>query len=374
MDNQSFRIGIDARLWNETGVGRYIRNLVDGLSVVDKKNHYYLYVKKREFEEIQLPNINFHKRLADIHWHSIREQVLLPKIFLRDQLDLMHFPYFSYPLFYHKPFVLTIHDLILNHFPTGKASTLPGWLYQIKYMSYQFLLQNGAQKAKKIITVSQATKKEIIEHLGVSSDKVVVTYEGVDVHFSSRNHNGISQGSKKYFLYVGNAYPHKNVQVLLKAFSRYYKKNRFIQLVLVGKKDFFYNRVLQECKKLNLSDAVVFYTDVTDEMLTYLYQHAIALILPSFMEGFGLPALEAMSQKCLVIASAIPAFQEICQNAALYFDPHNELELEQTLIEATMQRDKMLPIITKGIERVKQFSWEKTAAETVTIYESSIRL
>lgn len=130
------RIGIDARLWNETGVGRYIRNLVYNLLEIDSRNEYVLFTNKQTIEEIKehKSKIKFEdKKLklveTNIRWHSVSEQIKFPKILEKEKLDLMHFPYFSVPILYNRPFVITIHDLIINHFSTGKASTLPTPLY-----------------------------------------------------------------------------------------------------------------------------------------------------------------------------------------------------------------------------------------------------
>src|SRR5438270_8706473 len=98
------KIGIDARLWNETGVGRYIRNLVTQLAEIDKKNDYVIFLKKQEYESIVTPGNNFRKRLADVHWHSLQEQSIFLRHLYQENLDVMHFPYFSFPLFYARPF------------------------------------------------------------------------------------------------------------------------------------------------------------------------------------------------------------------------------------------------------------------------------
>ena len=120
------KIGIDIRLWNQTGVGRYIRNLVLNLAEIDKKNGYVLFARSEDFQSIksEIKNPNWKLVKADIKWHSISEQINFPSILNKENLDLVHFPYFSVPIFYNKPYVLTIHDLIIDHFPTGKASTL----------------------------------------------------------------------------------------------------------------------------------------------------------------------------------------------------------------------------------------------------------
>ncbi len=377
------RIGIDARLWNESGVGRYIRNLIAELAKIDKKNHYVLFFRSKEFTNILLPGKNFEKKLADVQWHTIEEQLRLPSILNKEKLDLVHFPYFSVPIFYARPFVVTIHDLILHHFPTGQASTLFSPLYWAKLLGYKFIIAQAAKRSRKIITVSNATKDEIIDHLGVSESKIVVTHEGIDEQILNSKSQILnkSKNSKfqipnsKFFLYVGNAYPHKNLERLIEAFSRVKSHESRVKLVLVGKEDFFYRRLKEKVQKIGLGESVVFYGEATDEELIGLYKNALALIMPSLMEGFGLPALEAMSNKCLVLASNIPALREICGDAALYFNPFDVGDLTEKL-KAIHSNDTYhySKNIQKGIERAKMFSWEKMAKETLVVYESCIGL
>lgn len=170
------KIGIDARLWDQTGVGRYIQQLVANLAEIDKKNQYILFLTK-EHRDLPLPGPTWEKRLVDIRWHSLKEQILLPYILWKEHLDLVHFPYFSLPIFYPGKFVITIHDLILDHFGTGQASTLPLFLYKIKRLGYKLVTWVAIRRAAKIITVSETTKQEIVNHYKVDPEKVVVTYE-----------------------------------------------------------------------------------------------------------------------------------------------------------------------------------------------------
>lgn len=367
------KIGIDCRLWSETGVGRYIRNLVLNLQKIDKKNEYVLFVLNKDYNQVisHFSSLNFHLVKADIKWHTLEEQLKFPKILNRENLDLMHFPYHSVPIFYNRPFVLTIHDLIPYNFPTGKASALPFFLYRIKFLAYKYVLRNAAKKAKKIIAVSNATKYEIVKHLGIDSKKVAVAYEGVDDKIS--NHK--SQISNKlqitnYFLYVGNEFPHKNLDRLLEAFKTL---NHDAKLVMVGKDDYFYKRLREKAERMGLSKKVIFLQSVNDEELASLYRNALALVAPSLMEGFGLPALEAMANNCLVLASDIPSLKEICGGAALYFNPLSINELVDKLKMVTLHTTEyggLEEIRKRGIERAKLFSWEKMAEETLKAYNS----
>ena len=377
------RIGIDARLWNESGVGRYVRNLVEQLQLIDHENKYVLFVGSKDYENVkcQMSNVKWRLVKADIGWHTLEEQLKFPLIINKENLDLMHFPYFSVPIFYNRPYIVTIHDLILHHFPTGLASTLPRYLYRLKLLGYKFVIKKAAQNAKKIITVSNATRDEIIDHLKIEPSKVVVTYEGIDNKISNIKYQmsktpasrklqrGEQIKNQKYFLYVGNVYPHKNLERMLSAFENVKCQMSNVKLVLVGKEDYFYKRLKEKVKKVNLEKSVLFYGEVSDEELVELYKNAKALIVPSLMEGFGLPGLEAMANKCLVLSSDIPSLREVYGNAAVYFNPNDVLDMEKKMIEVLGSKVGH-DFVGHGLERTKMFSWEKMAKETLRIYES----
>jgi len=367
------KIGIDCRLWDETGVGRYIRNLVLNLQKLDKENEYILFVLSKNYKEInsQLSTPNFQLVVADIPWHSVKEQIKFPQILNRENLDLVHFPYFSVPIFYNKPFVVTIHDLILHHFPTGEASTLPLLFYKLKLLGYKFVFSKAAQKAKKIITVSNATKKEIIDHLGTEKEKIKVIYEGVDDELSNikSQRSKIDIKYKNYFLYVGNAYPHKNLERLLEAFKLL---NSDANLVLVGKEDYFYKRLKKKAREMGISDRIVFLQNVSDQELVDLYRNALALVLPSLMEGFGLPALEAMANNCLVLASNISPLREVCSDAAIYLDPYNSKDIAEKMKEVCFNDlNHFSEKRDEGMERIELFSWRKMAKQTLAVYNQA---
>ncbi len=369
------RIGIDARFWNESGVGRYIRNLVAELAKIDEKNQYVLFVSKKDFETIPDFGKNWKKKVADIKWHSVEEQIQYPLLLYRIKLDLMHFPYFSVPISYNKPFVVTIHDLILHHFATGKATTRSPIAYYLKLLSYQIVMRRAAQKAQKIIAVTHATKDEIIDHLGVEPEKIKVIYEGVDAQIVG-NKNKLENLKYPYFLHVGNLYPHKNMEKLLEAFKKVTQEKALeVKLVIVGKKDFFYRRFKQRVVDEKLENNVYFMGEVSDEQLGDLYRHALGLVMPSLMEGFSLPTVEAMANECLVIASDIPVHREICGDAAVYFLPEDVKNISDKLLEVYLSPNEEYKEKKKiGLQRVQHFSWKAMAKETLKLYESGISI
>lgn len=364
------RIGIDARFWYETGVGRYIRNLVSGLEKLDTGHSFVLFVKEDQAGEIrkQVSGSKFTVVGTSIHWHSVREQVLFPQVINKEDLDLMHFTYFSVPILYRGKFVVTIHDLIIHHFATGEATTLPFPMYRMKVKGYKYVISKAAKNAKKIIAVSEATKKEAVDHLGVQPEKVVVTYEGVDPLIAKNQEPRAKNNYGKYFLHVGNVYPHKNTKRLIDALDLI--NDSEFKLIFVGKKDYFMSELENYVRSKDIKN-VEFLGFVKDKDLGELYRHAVATVVPSLMEGFGLPVLEAMANGSLVLASDTPSLREVGQDACIYFDP-----LKISSLSAKMQQIMFGNLADfesnkkRGLQIVQKFSWDKMAIATLKIYES----
>ncbi len=171
------KIGIDGRLINQTGVGRYIQELINNLQLLDKVNTYLIFLPADTAQKFKVQNSKFKVQGINIRWHSLKEQILMPWILWKEHLDLVHFPYFSVPIFYPGKFIVTIHDLILDHFDTGKASTWPWFIYKLKRLGYKLVMWIALHRAAKVITVSEATKKEIVDHYKIKPEKIEVTYE-----------------------------------------------------------------------------------------------------------------------------------------------------------------------------------------------------
>jgi len=368
------RIGIDGRLINETGVGRYIRNLLSELALSDSSHTFVLFLLPEAYKKFRLPNAHWEKRVANVHWHTVKEQVVMPVIFTNAHLDLVHVPYFNVPLFYTKPYVVTIHDLTPLHHQTGKATTLPYVLYFLKWLGYYLTLRIGLSRAKRIIAVSKTVQNDIQESLGISKDKITVTYEGVDKILQpkvvSYKNKSVLKLKEPYLLYVGNAYPHKNLEFLLQAFSQFKesKDGKDFHLVFVGSDTLFYKRLQEVVNTLSSKEAIQFTGEISDEELVHAYTYAHALVFPSIAEGFGLPALEAIRFGCPVLCSDIPIFHEILQDNVVYFDPNSIKSLVSTLQQVSRKRD------VPDIHVLDQYSWKKMARETITIYERSTRI
>ncbi len=361
------RIGIDARMYGaqlNRGIGRYIEKLLDYLVEFDQSNHYFVFLRKNNFDLFNPSAKNFTKVLADIPWYSLSEQVKFPLLLQRYKLDLVHFPHFNVPLFYTGKYIVTIHDLIMTHFPSSRATTGSVFVYQQKIKMARFLVRQISRSAQAIITPTFYVKDEVVANLAVPADKVVPIYEGVDLLSDKEGDLSDWHLSKPFFLYVGSAYPHKNLEMLVKAFQSFNRSKRF-HLVLVGGFDFFYQRLKKEVIG---DDQDIIIRPASNAELVSLYRRAELFVFPSLAEGFGLPPLEAMSQGCPVVASRASCLPEVLAEAALYFDPisaESLIESWRKIIQDKNLRDRL---IEQGYQRVKRFQWSDMTTQTLSVY------
>ena len=238
------RIGIDCRFWDETGIGRYIRNVVYNLAEVDRNNTYTLFLLSKDFDGIKLPS-NFKKVKADIHWHTFTEQMFMPLIFLKENLDVLHVPQANFPILYPGNTVFTVHDLTPLRFMTGRVTTLPYVFYLIKNLGLRIALVVGLWRSKYIFTVTNYVKNDLIKTFTINPDKILITPCAVDNKFKrlvgDANSSVLEKYgiTKPYLFYVGNAHPHKNLEKLIAAFEIVVGKYPDLNLVLGGSKQFF---------------------------------------------------------------------------------------------------------------------------------------
>lgn len=367
MANKIRRIGIDARFYGPVGkgLGRYAQEIVDNIIRLDRENQYVIFLRRENFSGFDCDGRRVKKVLADIKWYGPAEQLIFPFYIWRERLDLMHFPHFNVPLFCPVKFVLTIHDLILIRYPTIRATTLNPLYYKLKNLAYKIVIALAVRRAKKILAVSEFTKNDIIKRFKIAPEKIAVTYEGV----AAFNKEGGGDFMRKpYLLYVGNAYPHKNLEGLIKIFARIKKDRPDLSLVLVGKDDYFYSRL----KKIAADfPDVIFPGYVPDSELAGMYANALAYVFPSYYEGFGLPPLEAMARGLPVASSNESCLPEILGDAALYFNPDDETDMknkiERIIIDEKLRED----LRSRGYEQVKKYSWRDCAEKTLEIYKSA---
>lgn len=370
---KSLKIVIDGRMFGQSGIGRYIRNLVSNLQLIDQDNQYFILLGRKDFNSLSLQN-NFHKVLADFHWYGLSEQFRLLGILDALKPNLTHFPHFNIPLLFKGRYVVTIHDLIHQHFSMERATTHGRVIYKIKQTGYKFIFRNALSKSAKVLTPSQFVKKQLVKEWKVNKEKIVVTPEAVDEGMLALIESISDQDMKEvleqlnikvpYIFYVGNAHPHKNVEGLIKAFRKLKEKFTNLSLVLSGSDHYFWQKIKKEFPHQD----IIYTGFISDEQLVVLYRNAEVFIIPSFEEGFGIPMLEAMASGCPVVASGVGSLPEVGKNAAVYFDPHSKEDMAEKISEVLDSKEIRKQLIEKGIKRYKEFSWKKLAQQTLEVY------
>lgn len=364
------RIGIDARLYFQTGVGVYIRNLLHFLQQLDtSKFEFFIYILEKDRDKVLFTPQNFHPRMVRAQWHTFSEQTFFLAELYKDSLDLMHFIYFSHPILYKKPFIVTIHDTILLQLKTGKASTQHAILYELKHRAFSLALGNQVKNSLKIITPTHEIKKQLLSIYGQKyAQKILPLYEGVNYELIEAKESTELSDKKMlpFFIYVGNFYPHKNVEKLIEAFKNVTAK---YQLILIGPNDFFSKRILELVERLGLQERVKFRHNISNEELKWYYNHAQALIHPSRSEGFGLPLIEASYFGCPVIASDIAVFKELLGTAYWSFNPQSIEDITKRIKDFIQYKARHTPLEQK--KSLHSYSFEKMAQEILSIYEKN---
>lgn len=364
------KIGIDCRLAGPThaGIGRYSAELVSRL-IANKTHNWVLFFYDQTQAEMVLPQSAFeHKHVsityAPIRHYTITEQLKLPGIFAAQKLDLLHVPHFNVPIFYSGCMVVTIHDLLWHDHRGTMVTTLPVWQYWIKYFFYRFVTRQAAKKATAIIVPAKTIQRTLARYYPNASHKVSVITEGYsEVLVKAAAKLGKVARNKKQLLYVGSLYPHKNIQLVLRALQKL--PNYTLQIV--GARSVFLGQTESLAQKLGVAQQVSFLGYVPDKRLAKLYKQSAALVQPSFSEGFGLTGIEALALETPVLASTIPTFKEIYQNAALYFDPTDV----DSFVAATQSLSELShhSFAKTAKQVVSQYSWNDMAAETLAVYQ-----
>lgn len=374
------RIGIDARFFGPIGkgLGRYTQKLIEHLERIDSVNQYFIFLKKENLEDYKLNGKNFTKVLADYNWYSWGEQIKFPRLLKKYKLDLVHFPHFNVPIFYFGKFIVTIHDLILIHFPTVRSSTLGPVLYWIKFLVYKVVIKAAVLRSNRIIAVSNFTKSDILKvYPQVPEEKIQVTYEACDDYcmLSPAQDEKILKRYgiiKPYLVYLGNVYPHKNPERLALAFKKIEAEGAKLNLIFVGGDDYFYLKLKKFVQEKQIKN-ILFAGFVPDHELDIIFHNALAYVRPSLYEGFELPPLEAMAKGVPVISSSHSCAHEILGDSAYYFDALDVQGIAAAVKKIAGDDGLRKSLIKKGYDQVQKYSWRKMARETLDLYQKTKR-
>lgn len=327
------RVVIDGRKIADYGIGTYIRGLLRGFQELGGKDE-YIVLAPEEAKSL----IPFEHVVTDAPKYSLREIVAIGAAVRRLRPDVFHAPHYVLPVT-STPTVVTIHDLIHLHLrnPVKRA--------------YAWTMLRRAAK-QTVVTVTDAMKQEIESILGARD--VIVTPNGVDPRFAPDG----PRAAGRYFLFVGNDKPHKNVPALI---SAYEQTKLDARLVLAGAE---FSRFRGRATLAGF---------VGDDELAALYRGAIALVMPSIEEGFGLPAVEAMACGTAVITSNAPALVEITGDAALHVDARDSGAIADAMIRVANDEELRAALASRGIARARQFTWKTCAEKTRDAYERALR-
>ena len=368
-------IGIDARGLdgNRSGIPIYIEEIIKQISKIDSKNKYILYsTRKVNIKEKLEKNIivKDEERRVGSFWMYLK----LPKILKEDHIDVFWGTQHLLPRRnrYTKniKFVLTIHDLAIKKLKT--VGSLKNTIIQ------KLFVKRSLKSADKIIAISKATKNDIVELYKINEEKIKVIYNGTNLkendYCLTKNQEEEIQGkfkikNKQYIFFLSTIEPRKNVDTLIKAYEYIRKKGKNIKLVLAGGLGWKYEGILELVKKSKYKEDIIMPGYISKEEKEYLYQNAKCFVYPSLYEGFGLPILEAMINRLLVVTANNSSLPEVGGLAAFYYDDTLNYEnLGNKIIEVLNFNDEEKnKKIEQGIKQAKNFTWEKCAKETLEV-------
>lgn len=373
------KIGIDARFYRSStaGLGFYTQGLLHQLSLVDQDNEYVIFITPEDEAEYDIKAKNFKKVITPIVHYSISEQTRFLSLLNSYNFDLVHFLNFNHPIFYRKPFVVTIHDLTMLLFPVGRSQKS-----FIRKIAFEQVLKSASGNSSRSIAISKYTKEDMVKHFGTDSSKMDVVYNGID---HDKYHNNFSEDSinkfkekyalsKPYLLFVSQWRPHKGLPNLIKAFeilkSKYKIKH---SLVITGKANKDFPDIPDSINNSKYKKDIFTPGFVPNEDLPLFYHNAKSFIFPSVYEGFGLGSIEAMACGAPVISSDRSCMPEVFSDAAVYFDPENIPNMAKTIYQTIIDDKKLKYLSQKGLKHSQEFSWEKAAKETLDVYKKSIK-
>jgi glycosyltransferase involved in cell wall biosynthesis len=364
-------IVIDARLYGpkHTGIGRYTKNLLIALKKVPQFNqfNFTVIVYPENYTEAKRDlKPDFNIVTTNIKHYSIAEQIKFPFFLSQLHPSLVHFTNSYQPLFYFGKSVTTIHDLI-RHFSKGKETTTKNpLLYWPKYLAY-LLITTLTIRRSKIIVPSNYWRNYLIKNYKINPDFVSTTYEAIDPKFLGPE-KAIVTTPKPYVIYTGNLYPHKNIDVVLKAL----KSLPSLKLKVISARSVFSGRLEILVDRYHVKDQVDLLGYIKDADFFDIYSQATCLVHPAFIEGFSLTGLEAMALNCPVVSSNSSCLPEIYGDSVMYFNPHKSRDLVKCLKKIQNNPKLRTQMINKGRALLKKYSWNRTAQQTYDIYKQTV--
>jgi glycosyltransferase involved in cell wall biosynthesis len=371
----TLRIAIDAHsVGTELGGNEsYATNLIEALAEIDSINEYTLYVTRLEaLERFHNKWPNFAVRATLPHTPLIRIPLALSAELRKNPVDVLHVQ-FTAPLVAPCPVVATIHDLSFEH--------LPRTFKRRSSMQLRLTVRHTAKRAAQIITLSEYSKRDLMQTYGIAPERITVTPAAAPTSFAPvidkeelsrvKDRYGIAGD---YILAVGSIQPRKNLSRLIAAYSSLHHGQpggKLPTLVLAGKCAWLYDETLRTIKDLEISDSVILTGYVPAATLPALYSGALCFVYPSYFEGFGLPPLEAMKCGTPVIVGDKTSLPEVVGDAAVMVDPFSIDDIARAIEQVIGDSELRSQLRAKGLEQAKLFDWRETAHKTLAVYKEA---
>src|SRR5580658_1747351 len=366
------RIVVDVRRARDFGIGTYIRGLLHAVAAIDESNDYILVALPEDKSTLAGLPPNFKTtayRRADSY--SLNH-LTFPLFLSRLRPSLVHIPLNQVPLAMREPYVVTIHDMSRLLFETGSG---------LRMQTRRFLLRRGLLRAKRIMAVSESTRRDVHEALGIPADRIRLAYNAPNPDFFKPAPAGRARGILEryqidypFLLYAGNIRPQKNIPRLVEAFAvareqlSRHPLYRNLHLIIVGDEISRYPSVRRAVIRTRVERCVRFLGFVPFDTLRVFFESAAAFVFPSLYEGFGLPPLEAMASGTPVVTSNVSSLPEVVGDAAIMVNPENVFEIARGIQEVLLDEDLRRQLIAKGKAQAARFSWERTARQVLEVY------
>lgn len=359
------RIAIDARSYASSS-GAYVRNLIDQLQRIDSDTLYDIYVPTQVAEKLAFTAPNFRICRSDASAYSPAEQLSFARVLLSQRYDLVHFAMQQQPVLYLRPHVTTFHDLTIIHHDTLNKGRVFNRLFRtVAAVLFSITLRTS----RVVIVPSVATKRAVMSFARVPARKIVVTLEAADVTGGALAPYELP--FSRYLLYVGNFYAYKNVERLVETHQRLLQTDPDLGLVLVGRLHRAAEPLVARIERSAYQNVVL--TGFIDEdQRNWLYANCLAYVFPSLSEGFGLPALEAMSFGAPLVAARATSLPEVCRDGAEYFDPKDVGDMVAKVGAVAASEGLREQLRQRGSAVLSGYSWRRMAEETLTAYDLAL--
>jgi glycosyltransferase involved in cell wall biosynthesis len=364
------RIGIDVRKLHDFGIGTYVRNLLRHLSRFDRSTEYILLCRPADVGLERQLGPNFRSVPVAAKPYSLAEQVAVPHAVHGMGVDVFHTPHYVLPPLIGVPSVVTIHDCIHLVFPQDLPSRLA-------YLYARTFLWTAAHRSTRVLTVSEASKRDILRFHRIPPEKIEVIYNAIDERFGvPPPEEEFTRVRERYqldgnfILYAGNIKPHKNLDRLIEAFHQLrVEGHEDLTLLIIGDEISKYPTLRRAVHRHKLRKHVRFFGFVPDRTLAVLYRLARVFVFPSLYEGFGLPPLEAMASGTPVVTSNVSSLPEIAADAAILIDPYDPAAIAGGIRQVLVNEDLRKDLILRGQQCVRRYSWERSIRRVRQIYD-----